>query len=223
MNPNLAARVGALIDQIQSETRMTQDMTGLGAISPEVIDALRETPREAYVSPGMESFAYYNQPLPIGCGQTISQPFIVALMSELLRPKAGDTVLEVGCGSGYQAAVLAQLVGRVVSVEIRRTLAEAATRTLRSQGVGNVEVFCADGWHGWPPAAPYDGIIVTACARHVPPALIEQLSPGGRLVLPLGEPHGSQDLVVIDKGPDGTTRSKRVLAVAFVPLTRDED
>lgn len=215
-----AARLGALIDQIQSEARLTQDMTGLGAISPEVLDALRAVPREAYVGAGLESFAYCNQPLPIGCGQTISQPFIVALMTELLRPRPGDTVLEVGCGSGYQAAVLARLVDRVVSLEVLPQLADAATTRLAAQGVDRVEVHLADGWHGWPPASPYDGIIVTACARSVPPALVEQLKPGGRLVLPLGEPHASQDLVVVDKDPDGITRQRRVLAVAFVPLTR---
>jgi protein-L-isoaspartate(D-aspartate) O-methyltransferase len=208
-----------LIEEIQDETRLTQEMTGVAAISPEVVAALRATPREAYVASGLEPFAYTNQPLPLGHAQTISQPFIVALMTELLHLRAGQTLLEVGTGSGYQAAVLARLAGRVVSVEILPPLAERAERTLRKQGIGNVEVHLADGHEGWPAAAPYDAIIVTACSHDVPPALVAQLKPGGRLVIPLGEPHGPQELTVLDKLGEGETRSRRVLGVAFVPLT----
>lgn len=220
MTPESAARVGALIDEIQSETRLTQEMTGVGAISPAVLDALGDTPREDFVSGGLEAFAYLNQPLPIGCGQTISQPFVVALMTELLRLAPTSRVLEVGTGSGYQAAILARLAARVDSVEIHPPLADTAARRLAAQGLANVEVHCGDGWLGWPESAPYDAIIVTACAPRVPPSLIEQLLPGGRLVIPVGEPHGPQDLLLIEKNADASTRQRRVLAVAFVPLTR---
>jgi protein-L-isoaspartate(D-aspartate) O-methyltransferase len=213
----------ALIAQIQAETRLSRELTGLSAIAPEVVAALRATPRRDFVSPGWQPFANANRPLPLSFGQTISQPFIVALMTQMLAPDAEKKVLEVGAGSGYQAAVLARLVKRVISVEIIPELAETAGQRLRQMAIDNVEIYCADGYLGWPDGAPYDGIIVTACAPRVPPALIEQLRAGGRLLIPVGEPHGYQELRLVEKSVDGTLVSRFVLPVAFVPLTRAGD
>lgn len=209
-----------LIEEIQDETSLSCDYTGLSVISPAVVAALRATPREQFVAAGHEGVAYVNRPLPLGFGQTISQPFIVALMTQLLIAVEPRKVLEIGCGSGYQAAVLARLVKRVVSVEIIAELADRAARRLRRMSIDNVDVHCADGYLGWPDEAPFDAIIVTACAPFVPPALFEQLRGGGRLVLPVGEPHTRQDLRVIDKAADGTSTDRFVLPVSFVPLIR---
>lgn len=207
-----------LIDEIQNETRLSRDFTGLSVIAPAVVAALRATPREQFVAPGDESVAYVNRPLPVGFGQTISQPFIVALMTQLLIAAEPQTVLEIGSGSGYQAAVLARLVKHVVSVEIIPELADGAARRLRRMAIDNVDIHCADGYLGWPTGAPFDAIIVTACAPFVPPALLEQLRCGGRLVLPVGEPRACQELRVIDKAADGALQDRFVLPVAFVPL-----
>lgn len=209
-----------LIEQIQAETRFSSELTGLSAIAPEVIAALRATPRQDFVPPGLQPFANANRPLPLSFGQTISQPFIVALMTQLLAPDAEKTVLEIGAGSGYQAAILARLVKQVISVEIIPELAASATRRLQQLAIDNVEIHCADGYLGWPDDAPYDGIIVTACAPQVPPALTDQLGAGGRLLIPVGEPHGYQELRLVEKSSDGTLVSRFVLPVAFVPLTR---
>lgn len=209
-----------LIEQIQAETRQTRDLTGVSAIAPEVIATLRATPRREFVAPELQPFANANRPLPLRFGQTVSQPFIVALMTQLLLPDDGKTVLEIGAGSGYQAAILSRLVRRVVSVEIIPELAESATQRLQQMAVENVEIHCADGYRGWPGSAPYDGIIVTACAPHVPPALTDQLRAGGRLLIPVGEPHGYQELRLIEKSADGGLDSRFVLPVVFVPLTR---
>jgi len=159
-----------------------------------------------------------NKPLPIGCGQTISQPFIVALMTELLAPGPEDAVLEVGTGSGYQAAILARLVRQVYSLERIPELANVASQRLRELGVANVEVRTGDGIQGWEEHAPFDGIIVTAAAGEVPPVLVQQLKPGGRLVIPVGSPNRTQDLRVLDKDLQGMVRSRSVLPVVFVPL-----
>lgn len=209
-----------LIEEIQSETRWTRGMTGVSAITPEVVEALRATPREAFVGDGQQACAYLNQPLPVGYGQTISQPFIVAIMTQLLLPQAAHTVLEIGSGSGYQAAVLAHLVKQVISIEIIPQLADMAAKRLRGLAIDNVGVHCADGYHGWPDQAPYDGVIVTACAPYVPPALTGQLKAGGRMVIPVGEAHGYQELRLIEKSADAKLTERSVLSVAFVPLTR---
>lgn len=211
--------IDRLIEEIQAETRYTCDTTGVSAIAPEVIKALRETPRELFVPDGLRGQAYENHPLPVGYGQTISQPYIVAIMTQLLQPQAEHRILEIGAGSGYQAAVLARLVRLIVSLEIIPALAAATTQRLRELAVSNVEIHCADGNHGWPKQSPYDGIIVTACAPKVPAALLDQLKPGGRMIVPIGEPHGFQDLYLIRKGSDGAIDSRAVLPVAFVPLT----
>jgi protein-L-isoaspartate(D-aspartate) O-methyltransferase len=164
--------------------------------------------------------AYANRPLPIGRGQTISQPYIVALMTELMQVKPGDRVLEIGTGSGYQAAVLSALVREVYSIEIVPELGRSAAETLARLGYRNVVTRIGDGYQGWPEHAPYDAIIVTAAPNHVPPALVAQLTPGGRLVIPVGEL--IQNLMVVAKAADGTTTSTRIIPVRFVPLTRDK-
>jgi protein-L-isoaspartate(D-aspartate) O-methyltransferase len=168
-----------------------------------------------------EAVAYENQPLPIGEGQTISQPFVVALMTDLLDPKPGHRVLEVGTGSGYQAAVLAHLVAKVYTIEIVEPLGKRATQLLGQLGYRNVAVRIGDGYNGWPDAAPFDSIIVTAAPAEIPKPLIDQLKPGGRMVIPAGGAYGSQYLLMVDKQPDGSITTRRTLPVRFVPFTRD--
>jgi protein-L-isoaspartate(D-aspartate) O-methyltransferase len=169
----------------------------------------------------MAALAYSNRPLAIGHGQTISQPFIVALMTQLIDPKPTDRVLEIGTGSGYQAAVLANLVARVYTIEIVRPLGERAAELLRELGHANVEVRIGDGYLGWPEAAPFDAIVVTAAPDRMPQPLIDQLAPGGRLIAPVGPQGGIQNLLLMRKDSDGRTVTRNVLPVRFVPLTRN--
>lgn len=215
----LRADIQEMLRTIEIETRLTRGATGLSALRPEVMDAMAGVPRHQFVPSYLRPHAYANGPLPIGNGQTISQPFIVALMTDLLCPEPDDVMLEVGTGSGYQAAVLSLLVDKIYSLEIIPSLAEDAAQRLKSLGYHNVEVRHGDGYQGWPEHAPYDGIIVTAAASHVPEPLQEQLRPGGKLVIPVGLPHYTQELMVLEKKSDGSFNSKSVLAVAFVPLT----
>lgn len=210
-----------LLEQVIAETRGTADLTGCSKLSEPVLRALAAVPRHRFVPPAQLAWAYADSPLPIGCGQTISQPFIVALMTELLALDARSVVLEVGTGSGYQTAMLASLARRVYSVERIPALAEAAERRLRELGIANVEIRIADGYRGWEEKAPFDAIIVTAAAAEVPPALVRQLKPGGRLAIPVGPQHRSQDLRVICKDESGASHSRSVLPVVFVPLVRD--
>ena len=189
-------------------------------LDPQVADALRRVPRHRFVPDGQVEQAYQNRPLPIGYGQTISQPYIVALMTELLRLRKEDRVLEVGTGSGYQAAVLAVLAGKVYTIEIVQPLAAEAKERLGRLGYANVEVRAGDGYAGWPEAAPFDAIMVTAGAPHVPPALVEQLKPGGRMVIPVGPAGAVQSLTLVEKSTDGAVRQREVIPVRFVPLTR---
>jgi len=210
----------ALLREIESDMRATASETGRPALSEAVRRAMRLVPRERFVPSHLAAFAYENRPLPIGEGQTISQPFIVALMTELLQPQLNHIVLEVGTGSGYQAAVLAECVAQVYSVEIVASLAQRARAALDSAGYRNVQTRVGDGYLGWPEAAPFDGIIVTAAPDHVPPRLIEQLKPGGRLVIPVGPLRATQELLVIEAGRDGRALTRRTIAVRFVPLTR---
>jgi protein-L-isoaspartate(D-aspartate) O-methyltransferase len=210
-----------LLAEIDDDMRATAASTGRTALSPVVRRAMATVPRERFVPPELAARAYDNRPLPIGAGQTISQPFIVALMTELLDPRPTDVMLEVGTGSGYQAAVLAACVKRVYSIEILAPLAARARTALDSAGVRNIETRVGDGYKGWPEAAPFDGIIVTAAPDHVPPALVAQLAPGGRLVIPVGPYLGSQELLLIRKDAEGRTVSRRTIAVRFVPLTRE--
>ena len=202
--------------------RATARWTGRRRLAPPVRAALLAVRREAFVPPALRAEAYANHPLGIGHGQTISQPFIVALMTDLLNPAADDVVLEVGTGSGYQAAVLAALVRQVYSIEIIAALSARAATALAQQEVDNVTLRIGDGAAGWPQHAPYDGIVVTAAGPTVPPALVAQLRPGGRMVLPLGDPFGDQMLTLVTKDSDGRVTQRDVLSVAFVPLVKGE-
>ena len=214
-----AAERAAMVREVAAEARETAGYTGRAAFKPAVMWALASVPRHEFVPAAERAMAYYNGALPISHGQTISQPYVVALMTDLLDVGRGDTVLEVGTGSGYQAAVLARVVGRVLSLEIVESLAEAARERLARLGYDNVTVRAGDGAEGWPEHAPYDGIIVTAGTAEVPPALIAQLAPGGKLVIPLNRGLMGQELTVIEKAADGSVDRRSVLPVAFVPLT----
>jgi protein-L-isoaspartate(D-aspartate) O-methyltransferase len=208
-----------MLRDIEMEVEITRRYIGKDALDPRVMAAMARVPRERFLPLGMHALAFRNGPVPIGHGQTISQPYIVALMTDLLNPQPDHVVLEVGTGSGYQAAVLSLLVERVYSLEVIEALAREAEARLKELGYGNVEVSLGDGYAGWPEHAPYDGIIVTAAAPHIPAPLVEQLKPGGRLVIPVGRPGWTQELRVVEKTPEGRVREKDVLAVAFVPLT----
>ena len=216
-----AAPRNAMLDTIAALTRETRFETGRAAVGERVMAALNKVPRHRFVPSGEERYAYDNRPLPIGHGQTISQPFIVALMTDLLDLKAGDKVLEIGTGCGYQAAVLAELAREVYTIEIVVPLAKEAAARLMALGYHNVSARSGDGYLGWPEQAPFDAIMVTAGAREVPPALVQQLKPGGRLVIPVGPQWSGQELLVIEKDAGGRTATRKVLAVRFVPLTRD--
>ena len=183
------------------------------------MDVLNSVERHRFVPAREISNAYENRPLPIGHGQTISQPYIVALMTDLLEPEPGDVVLEIGTGSGYQAAVLAGLVERVYSIEIIEALQEQAAARLRRLGYDNVVTRLGDGYFGWPEQAPFDAIIVTAAASHVPPPLIGQLKPGGRMVIPVGGRFATQHLLLLEKNAAGEILTRQIAAVRFVPLT----
>ncbi|KIO48234.1 protein-L-isoaspartate O-methyltransferase [Nitrosospira sp. NpAV] len=188
-------------------------------LDPTVQAAMGKVERHRFVPGWLAAFAYLNRPLPIGHGQTISQPTIVALMTDLIKVKAGDKVLEIGTGSGYQAAVLAEIVESVYSIEIIEPLEKEAAERLKSLGYGNVKVKLSDGYYGWPEAAPFDAIVVTAASSHVPPPLIKQLKPGGRMVIPLGAQFMTQYLMLVEKRMDGSVTSHQIAPVAFVPLT----
>ncbi len=210
-----------LIAQIESDTRETRGYTGRASLSEAVMDAMRTVPRHDFVDRHGLRAAYANRPLPIGHGQTISQPFIVALMTDLLETRPAHRVLEIGTGSGYQAAVLAVLVREVYSIEIIPVLADSARERLAALGYDNVSVRSGDGYYGWPQAAPFDGIIVTAVGPDIPAELLRQLKPGGRMVLPVGTQYSAQNLTVVTKLEDGRHTTREVLPVAFVPLTGD--
>lgn len=193
---------------------------GASRIDPRVLAAMRAVPRHRLVPTDEAAGAYDNRPLPIGHDQTISQPFIVALMTHLLAPQPGHIVLEVGTGSGYQAAILSRLVRRVYTIEIVPQLAERAAGQLKALGYANVLVRQGDGYAGWPEHAPFDGIVVTAGAERIPAPLLAQLRPGGRMVIPLG-PAADQQLVLVTKDKEGRTRQEALLPVRFVPFTRE--
>ena len=210
-----------MMEAIRHSVRESADYTGRDTLSERVMTAMATVKREEFVLPHYRHLAYQNTPLPIEAGQTSSQPLIVALMTDLLDPQPGDVVFEVGTGSGYQAAVLAELVQHVYSIEIVEELAEDAAATLKRLGYDNVTVKAGDGYAGWPEHAPFDGIIVTAAAEEIPPPLLKQLKPGGKLVIPVGEHHGYQELLLVEVDEKGQINKRSVLPVRFVPLTRD--
>ena len=201
------------------EVRHFADFAGDDPFRDDVLVALNTVERHLFVRRSERRYAYENRPLPIGHGQTISQPYIVALMTDLLDPQPDDVVLEVGTGSGYQAAILSDLVARVYSIEIIEALANQAAERLQRLGFDNVVTRLGDGYFGWQAHAPFDGIIVTAAATHVPPPLIEQLKPGGRMVIPVGGQFMAQWLLLIEKQDDGSVVTRQVSPVRFVPLT----
>ncbi|MBS0434731.1 MAG: protein-L-isoaspartate(D-aspartate) O-methyltransferase [Proteobacteria bacterium] len=190
-----------------------------GVRDARVLQAMRELPRERFVRPGWEAEAYDDNPLPIAAGQTISQPYIVAFMSEALQLRGSERVLEIGTGSGYAAAVLARLAKEVHTVERHAVLADGAAAVLTALGADNVQVHTADGTLGWPAAAPYDAIVVTAAGPEVPAALLAQLAVGGRLVMPVGEREGAQWLLRLTRVNEHETRREELMGVRFVPLT----
>jgi len=208
-----------MLADIRAHARSAAWETGTAQLDPAVLQAMARVPRHRFVPDSRIDEAYEDRPLPIGHGQTISQPYIVALMTHLLRPRPEHRVLEIGSGSGYQAAVLAQLVREVCTIEIVAPLAQQASARLQAQGYRNVVVREADGYYGWPERAPFDGIIVTAAAGSVPPPLIAQLKPGGRMVIPVGGSFAVQMLLLIEKQADGRLRTEQILPVRFVPLT----
>jgi protein-L-isoaspartate(D-aspartate) O-methyltransferase len=193
------------------------------AFDPRVLDVMGQTPRHLFVPESKRNEAYADRPLPIGYGQTISQPFIVAFMTHMLKPEPDHVVLEVGTGSGYQAAVLAPLVHRVCTIEIIPELGESARQRLEEQGYDNVRTRVGDGYYGWEDCGPFDSIVVTAAGNHLPPPLIEQLKPDGRLIMPVGGPFVMQHLVLATKGADERLYTRNLLPVAFVPLRREAE
>ncbi len=218
---NLSREHRFMLDAIRHSVRESADYTGRDELSDRVMQAMADVKREEFVLPEYRHLAYQNTPLPIEAGQTISQPLIVALMTDLLDPQPTDVIFEVGTGSGYQAAVLAELVQHVYTIEIVEELAGDAAATLKRLGYHNVTVKAGDGYAGWPEYAPFDGIIVTAAAEEIPPPLLQQLKPGGKLVIPVGEHYGYQELLVVEVDERGEISRESVLPVRFVPLTGD--
>jgi protein-L-isoaspartate(D-aspartate) O-methyltransferase len=207
-----------MVETIRSLAESDRAPLGSVGIDQSVLAVMQQVPRHEFVPEEVREEAYENRPLPIGYGQTISQPYIVALMTDLLDPDKGDIVLEVGTGSGYQAAVLAPLVDRVYTIEIVRPLAERASARLDALGYDDVTVRQGDGYYGWRDHAPYDGIIVTAAASHIPPPLIDQLKPDGRMIIPVGPAFMAQNLILVEKDGQGQVHTRVLLPVAFVPL-----
>lgn len=208
----------AMVEELQQYAQLARG-TDEVRFSDAVISAMGKVQRHKLVPPPELPFAYENRPLPIGYGQTISQPYIVALMTELIAPDADDVILEVGTGSGYQAAILAELVNRVYSIEIIAALAIRAEQDLENLGYRNITTKLGDGYFGWEEHAPFDGIVVTAAATHVPPPLIDQLKPGGRMVIPVGGRFMTQQLLLLEKTAGGEIITRQIAAVRFVPLT----
>jgi protein-L-isoaspartate(D-aspartate) O-methyltransferase len=214
-----AALRHAMVEEIRAIARDVVTDTGRPTIDDRVLAVMDKVPRHRFVPSGEVRAAYANRPLPIGHGQTISQPYIVALMTDLIKPQSAAVVLEIGTGSGYQAAILAELVRTVCTIEIIEPLARQAQERLRSEGYSQVRTRIGDGYFGWEDCGPFDAIIVTAAASQVPPPLVRQLKPGGRMVIPVGAPFLAQYLTLVDKGVDGAVTTRQILPVQFVPLT----
>ena len=215
-----ADRRHQLVDEVAGQARLTASYTGRTRFDDRVLAAIRDVPRHLFVPEAVRRLAYENRPLPIGHGQTISQPYIVALMTDLLDIAPGQSVLEIGTGSGYQAAVLAVFGATVFTMEIIEPLASSAKSRLAALGYDSVTTRAGDGYDGWPDRAPFDAIIVTAAADHIPPPLVRQLKPGGRMVIPVGPRFMTQQLVLVERRRDGRVTTRQMLPVVFVPLTR---
>jgi protein-L-isoaspartate(D-aspartate) O-methyltransferase len=207
-----------MLADIDAEVRLTSSMIGKDAFDDKVITAMAAVPRNEFVPKSHLSYAFDNGPLPIGHGQTISQPYIVALMTDLLELEAEHTVLEIGTGSGYQTAILSQLCKQVYTIEYVPQLADIARSRFEKLGYGNIESITGNGYDGWPEHAPFDAIIVTAAATHIPEPLLEQLKSGGRMVIPVGRAHMYQQLVLVTKDNEGELDMQEILGVAFVPM-----
>ena len=214
-------RRAEMIREIEADVRATRRHTGRSQLDEQVMAAMAGVPRHEFVDPELRRRAYDNRPLPIGHGQTISQPYIVALMTDLLELGEGATVLDIGTGSGYQAAILAEIAARVYSIEIIPELGREAAERLARLGYDNVEVRVGDGYFGWPEQAPFDGILIAAAIDEIPQPLVDQMKRGSRLVLPHGDPARSQDLLVLEKTLDGQLERRSIIPVRFVPLTGD--
>ena len=210
----------AMVDEVHFYATLARD-SGEEALNEDVMRSLGTVERHEFVPARQKPFAYENRPLPIGHGQTISQPYIVALMTDLIEPGRDDVVLEIGTGSGYQAAILAKLVKHVYSIEIIEALADEATARLGRLGYNNVTTKLGDGYYGWEEYAPFDAIVVTAAGSHVPPSLIQQLRPGGRMIIPVGGRFMTQQLLLLEKTDDDEIITRQIAAVRFVPLTRE--
>ena len=209
----------ALVREINADVQETSIYLDKEALDPRVMNAIATVPRHKFVPLVQRPFAYQNRPLPIGHGQTISQPYIVAIMTDLIKPKPDHRVLEIGTGSGYQAAILAELVDQVYTIEIIKPLGEQAQSRFKELDYKNIQARIGDGYYGWQEAAPFDGIVVTAAASHVPPPLIQQLKPGGRMIIPVGSFFMVQHLLVVEKNEKGEITTRQILPVRFVPLT----
>ena len=209
----------AMIDLIEADVLRTSSRLQRERLSPGVLKTIGQVPRHRFVPQDRQAQAYENRPLPIGHGQTISQPYIVAIMTDLIAPQPGDRALEIGTGSGYQAAVLSRLVKQVYSLEIIEPLGEQARERLQQLGYSNIEVRIGDGYFGWESQAPFDIIIVTAAASHIPPPLVKQLKPGGRMIIPVGSRFMTQQLLLINKEEAQEISVRQILPVRFVPLT----
>ncbi len=224
MTPRLRLQPEAIGSGMTSQRvrdRLVQRLREAGIVDERVLNAIRTVPRHLFMDEAFATRAYEDTALPIGHGQTISQPYIVAYMTEMLRVEPNNRVLEVGTGSGYQAAILAELTKEVVSIEIIKPLAQSAAKRLERLGYRNITVLHGDGYFGLESAAPYDAIVVTAAATHVPPPLVAQLKAGGRMAIPVGETAWTQNLLLIEKDKDGKLTTRNLLPVRFVPLTRE--
>ena len=204
----------------QRVAMVEKQIAGRGVEHIPTLNAMRKVKRHLLVPKEQRANAYQDRPLPIGYGQTISQPYIVGFMTEVLKPKSGMKILEVGTGSGYQAAVLAEIVAEVYTIEIIESLGQRARKNLDDLGYKNIEIKLADGYHGWEEHAPFDAIIVTAASEFIPPPLIEQLKDGGKMIIPVGAPFTAQHLVLVEKKKDGKWKTRKLLPVRFVPFTR---
>jgi protein-L-isoaspartate(D-aspartate) O-methyltransferase len=212
-----------MLDTIRREAKSTASYTGSETFDERVMQAMQAVDREAFVPSPHKDLAFDDGPLPIGYGQTISQPYMVALMTHLVHVTTDSVVLEIGTGSGYQAAVLAHLVRQVFTIEKIPELAESARQRLQALGYENIEVRSGSGYHGWKEKAPFDAIIVTAAATHIPQSLVDQLKPGARMVIPIGLPYMYQELMLVTKGKSGTIHTESVLGVSFVPFVTADD